>query len=883
MPNAMTPTPPPPHHASAGRAVTRFALALLMVLAAALAPSRASADALDEIELLRSGNDAIVRIHFTVRVQYLRHLLIGNDGADVFFNFAGVASPVRADEQRRVIETPTFPGVRVLLPLQRVGGLASSARLEVRFTRPVKFIVRQFGASAVDLVIAGLGPQVSVERQRPGAEVSSPRSEQRYAVRLQRFDDPTMPDARPVPREFQEFDTFTSQALVDGRTVHELLLGFFATEADAEGARRRLAARFPDAQVVDLARRRGETLAAAAAAPRPAPTPPVPVPAPAPAVPLPTPPSPVPAPAPVLPAPSPTPTPPAAVPTPVPPAAAPAPVPTTPLPPVRAPEEVERQAGELIKKARAALDAGAPQDAVDALNQLLTLPPNSQSETAQELIGLARERNGEIAKARAEYELYLKLFPTGPGTDRVRERLAQLGTAPASGPAAATRRERPPVKTVTGTVSQYYYGGQTRIDNVFNTPTVQERSTFSAVDQSQLLTNVDLNGRYRSGDVEQRVVVRDSYTLSFIDERPSFNRLNAAYYDYRGLNGGLSARLGRQTGLSGGLPGRFDGGIVGYGSARLRLNAAAGEPVEFNDIDSKRRFVDLNLEAGTPSGQWNGNVFGIYQEVDGILDRQAVGAELRFVDGVRSLYALADYDTSYGVLNAASVQGSWTTRGGTSFNALWDRRRAPTLATTNAIIGQPTSSVRTLLLTATEDQVRQAALDVTAVALQASLGFTTPVSERWQLGADVRLINVGALPSVVFNGVTIPAQPDTGNVMSYTVQAIGTRLYSPRDSNVWSAGYVTAETYDSWLLTYNNVTQLGEKWSLEPSLRLYSQTDALSTRLLRVSPGLRLAWRPAPWSALELDGLYEHTSTKAINLQDTSRRYFFSLGYRLDI
>jgi hypothetical protein len=94
---------------------------------------------------------------------------------------------------------------------------------------------------------------------------------------------------------------------------------------------------------------------------------------------------------------------------------------------------------------------------------------------------------------------------------------------------------------------------------------------------------------------------------------------------------------------------------------------------------------------------------------------------------------------------------------------------------------------------------------------------------------------------------------------------------------------VTADAYDSWLLTYNNVTHLGEKWSLEPSLRLYSQTDVLSTKLTRVSPGLRLTWRPVPWSALEFDGLYEHTSTKATNLQDTSRRYFFSLGYRLDI
>jgi hypothetical protein len=840
--------------------VARTVAALMLLLLGAFTTLPAAADALDEIELLRSGDDAVVRIRFSVRVQYLRHLALGNDGVDIFFQFGVATSPALAEEQRRVIETPTFPGVTALLPLQQRAGQPS--RLNVRFTRPVKFIVRQFGGNAIDIVIAGLGGQVSAARPRPGVDLPPVPSDQRYAIRLQSFRTRDMPDARPVPREFQEFTAFTSQSVVGGQTVYELLLGYFASEADAEGARRRLTARFPDAQVIDLAKRREDALKATAATTQiPVPTPSVPPPVvAAPVPPVPTPPVP---------------------PTVPPPVAA---LPAEPLPPVRAPEDVERQADDLMKKARAALEKKSPNDAIESLNQLLTLPPNSQSQAAQEMIGVAREQNGETSKARAEYELYLKLFPAGAGTERVRQRLAQLGTTGApTAAAAAQRRDRPPLKTLTGSVSQYYYGGQSRIENVFNTPTNQERSSFSAVDQSQLLTTVDLNGRYRSGDTEQRIVFRDSYSLSFLSDRDSYNRLNAAYYDYRGLTGGFAARLGRQTGLSGGLPGRFDGGVVGYGSQRVRLNLAGGEPVEFNTIDSRRRFADLNLEVGGLAGHWNGNVFGIYQEVDGIVDRQAVGGEIRFVDGVRSLYVLGDYDTSYKVMNAASVQGSWTTKGGTSINLLWDRRRAPTLTTTNAIIGQPTTSISTLLETSTEDQIRQAALDITAVAVQASLGITSPVSERWQLGADVRLINVGSLPEVVFNGITIPAQPATGDVISYSVQAIGTKLYSPRDSNVWSVGYVTAPTYDSWLATYNNVTNLGDKWSLEPAIRFYQQSDITDIKIVRISPGLRLTWRPSLWSSIELDGLFEQTKTTSTNVSDTSRRYFYSLGYRLDI
>lgn len=862
-------------HARAPRAAAvllqRFAvLALCLLSLLVAAPARA--DVLDEIELLRVGGDAVVRVRFSVRIQYLRNLPIGNDGVDVFFQYGGAAALALADEQLRVKETPAFPGVTVNLPLQ--GATAQPARLNVRFTRPVALLVRPYGANAIDIVVKGLGGQVSATRVRPDTGPPPVPAEERYVVRLQTFASRDMPDARPVPRDFQEFSAFTSQTVVDGKPLYELMLGYFASEADAEGARRRLTARFPEAIVVDLAKRRDDSLkaaAAAAAAAAPAVLPVVPVPSVPPVAALPV----IPA-APVAP-PTPAPTAPAK------PAAGDA----APLPAVRAPEDIERQATELMSKARGSLANRAPQDAVESLNQLLTLPPNSLSEGAQELIGQAREQNGEIAKARAEYELYLKLFPTGAGAARVKARLAQLGAAAAAtaagGATGTARRERPPVKSLTGSFSQYYFGGKTQIENVFNTPTVQERSTFSATDQSSLLSAIDLNGRYRAGDTEQRVVFRDSYNLSFLAERESYNRLNAAYYDYRGLTGGLSARLGRQSGLAGGLPGRFDGGVLGFGSQRVRLNAAAGQPVEFNKIESKRRFGNVNLEVSGLAEHWHGNLFGVYQDVDGIKDRQAVGTELRYIDGARSLFGLADYDTSYKVMNAASLQGSWTTKGGTALNFLWDRRRAPALATTNAIFGQPTTSIRELLATSTEGQLRDAALKITAIATQATLGVTTPISERWQIGADARLINVGALPEVVVNGLTIPGQPATGDVISYSLQAIGTRLYSPRDSNVWTVMLVNAPSYESWLVTYNNVTHLGAKWSVEPSVRYYVQSDVTDVRLVRVSPGLRLTWRPTLGSSIELDALYESTRTTAPTVSDTTRRYFYSLGYRLDI
>ena len=87
--------------------------------------------------------------------------------------------------------------------------------------------------------------------------------------------------------------------------------------------------------------------------------------------------------------------------------------------------------------------------------------------------------------------------------------------------------------------------------------------------------------------------------------------------------------MGRQTGVSGGILGRFDGGIAGYGLTKnWRVNAVAGVPVDYY-IDSKRYFYGLNVEAERIADYWRGNAYVINQLVDGIAARRAVGGEVR--------------------------------------------------------------------------------------------------------------------------------------------------------------------------------------------------------------------------------------------------------------
>ncbi|MDH4094463.1 MAG: hypothetical protein OEV81_06705 [Betaproteobacteria bacterium] len=797
---------------------------------------------LDELAVLAERGDAVIRITFSGPVQYLRHEVFGDGLVEIYFRPLTAEATV-ATETRHVRRTPTFPGVEVIYPLQP---RTPTRKLTVRLTDPLKLRVRPTGQRTIDLVVAGAAARVArapalappapivaappapvpvpVPAPVPAPPPPKPEAPARYVVRLATFRSvEEMRGAAPVPGAFAQYDVMVSEAKRAGRTEYDLLLGYFPTADAAIRARSQLLRRFPRAEVVDLG-----------------------VPPPGPAI--------------------------AAVPTPKPPPA--------PPPAVAAPE-VEARAAALMGEARQAIETGNPGAAVERLNALLLLPPNRQSRDAQELVGVARERAGELDKARAEYELYLKLYPQGEGAARVRSRLAALAGAPAV--AAAPRPARAPMDQLTGTISQYYYNGRTKVESVFNTPTTVDSATFTANDLSALVTNIDLSYRMRSESSDTRLVLRDTDSHSFLDTQKSYNRLTAAYYDYRGLKNPFSLRLGRQTGLSGGLPQRFDGALAGVGVApKWRLTAAAGVPVEYPDIDTEREFWGTSLEFENLGEHWSGNLYAVEQHADGVLDRRAAGTELRYFGARASLFSLLDYDTSYQEWNVAMVQGTWQSEGGTTINLLYDKRKAPTLTTTNAIFGQGTTSLAALLQTTSEAQLRQLARDVTATATQAYAGFTTPLDKKWQLGGGVRLTNVDALPSVVINGIVMPAQPATGDVYSYDAQLIGTNLYSRRDTTVTSLTVLDAPMQTGYQLAVNNLSQAGA-WTIEPSIRYYTQTDNFDVELERWLPVLRLTYQVHERVALETELSWERTVTTGPASRDVATRGFFYLGYRWNL
>jgi tetratricopeptide (TPR) repeat protein len=790
----------------------------------AISSQSAMAQILEEIQVQPDDFENVIQLQFNARIQFLRAVPVGKSNSIlVYFKL------VQSDDRKEIQSTETLRSK----PFEQLPGVTATFDPQTEQTQKLTLLIGKDKAPAKVTVRAGSNGRSVVlifgDTLRKQTLVSDSK---RYALTLLSSTSKNELSDKIIPREFQDYAVFTSQQTREGKTLHELNLGYFATPEQAEQTRAKLLAQFPESEVTDLLKRRQEMLAAASDRARPEPG-----------------------------------------------------QVQAPLP------EVADQAALLMPKAQEAFNAANYELAISSFNQILLLPPNTYSQEAQELIGLARERNGEQAKAKAEYDLYLKLFPDGPGADRVRQHLAQL-KVPAPGARKVKARDTTVVKTVTGSFSQFYYGGQSQTQTAFNTAGVPGTSSISSTDQSELRSQLDLRGLYRDGDADQKLVFRGDDTRSFLDTRPNRSRVLSAYYDYKGYQNGFSAKVGRQTPTSGGVLGRFDGAQLGYEFVPdWRANVVVGMPVDFPTLETDRKFWGVSLDADHLTERLRAKTYFIDQTADGIVDRRAVGLEMGFYDTRGSVSTLLDYDVSYGALNIGTLQSYWQSEGGASYNFGLDYRRSPPLTTTAALYNAAVTgmspvpvSIKQLRLTESEDQIRTWAQGASAISKSATAGFLTPLNETWQLGGDFSWASTGALPGQTLDdGTIIPPTPATGNIYTYALRAIGSSLLTANDVHVFNLSLNQGDTYHGEMLVYNNTTRLGP-WTLEPSLKYYQQQTDPNTDLVRWTPEIRLTYkREGSNLSLEADYTYEHSTETAPGDESISQQHFFYVGYRWDI
>ncbi len=561
---------------------------------------------------------------------------------------------------------------------------------------------------------------------------------------------------------------------------------------------------------------------------------------------------------------------------------APAPVPE-PLPAVSVASAETRS---ILDRAKTALERKDFETALAQLNVLLNQPPNETSQEAQELAGVAREGLGETKKARAEYDLYLKLHPTGDGAVRVRERLKVLDRLPVAGattPGGALAA-RPPSTTVWGSVSQSYYGGQSKIDTstIIFTPatnaTVIDQQSITGADQSSLVTSVDANARIRSGDWETRLALRDTYTLSLLKDIASRNRLTTAYADVRNQTDRYGFRFGRQSPTGAGVLYRFDGLSASYNFSPIwKTGIVAGTPSEVTPGERKV-FYGASLDAEGLVPNLGATVYAIEQRAGSYTDRRALGSELRYNTERVNAIGTFDYDVLFRRVNIGSMQATYNLPDVLTINALYDYRASPPLQLTNGLMGLGVPMLSDVLAQVDMSAAQRYASALTPVSRVALLGFTVPVTKSWQAGLDYRISSVsgtGATPA-------FPASPATGQIKTISGQIIGTGVWGASDVFVVNGSYLSAPTYNGWLIALNPRFVFATKWTVEPILRWYRQSDKAGTRLTRWSPTLRGSYRWSDKISIDAEASWEIGKSTSALVNEKTNFLFYYIGYRYD-
>ena len=541
-----------------------------------------------------------------------------------------------------------------------------------------------------------------------------------------------------------------------------------------------------------------------------------------------------------------------------------------PLPPVQRlgsdPAADPATLRQLLADARQAMAARDYPKAIALLTKLQRQPEFPDRAQVQELLGLARERAGQLAHAKAEYEEYLRRYPHGEAAERVALRLRMLRAASLKEKSAASGGEAEKAWRASGGFGQLFRYDSTRTSNTVPPNTSGTVPTSSqTTNQNALYTDVDGIAQHRGERYDFMARVSAGYGKSFLQNGTDLQRVSIASIELADRNLGLLARLGRQMRSNGGVLGAFDGVFLSY---QLRpawaLNAVAGYPVEqtSNGLRTERRFESLAVAFAPPGAHWDASLYGLVQQYQGVRDRTSVGLESRYLAQHGSLVAL---------LGTLQLPDRWNL----SVDA--ERRNAPVIATANALIGQPVRTIAELEQVFLIDQIYQLARDRTALTSNYSLTAARPLGQRFQFAATVAATDTGA--TVASGGV--PAQASTGYDLSYQAQLYGSNLWRSGDFHVLSLAYSDTEIGKIATLGVTSRFALRGGWRLGPRLGVdrrqlladnSTEWQLLPSALLDFQRGLKLL-------QFEVGGQLGRRDA-TVQTQN-SARYYVSLSYRL--
>ncbi len=560
-------------------------------------------------------------------------------------------------------------------------------------------------------------------------------------------------------------------------------------------------------------------------------------------------------------------------------------------------------AAELDKLSTQAMEAMRSKDydlAIKLYTKLLEYPEHPGRAKAQEYLGLARERKGQFAQAKQEYQEYLRRYPDGTDAAEVGQRLAALVTLEGQGSLKHTDADQR--WQYQAGISQEYRHDQNTVS--------QGGVDASGVGQSVLYSDGDVVVRRRGADYDFNARADAGYLKDFQNSglaTSGSTRVSALYAELGDADHKLVGRGGRQSVTAGGVYGTFDGAYLGWRvSPMVRLDFSLGKPLQVYSTQSSgsRTFVSgaaefLSVRPGLDLG-----LFVLEQKAGGVLDQRQVGSEARYYHDGQSLVAQLNYDISFRVLNAVTALGTFNLPDRWVATGVIDHRKAPFIATYNALIGQPTTSLESLIARIGIDATRKLAIDRSANSDSYNFGVQRPLGERMQWWNNIAYSRLGGTPA----SGGVPEVPSIGGLVNYSTQLLGNGWLYDSDTNV------VGLTFGKGSGTRNISVFGSARYALTEHLRFGPRltvndtrtTAAASTGLVNgvtVTPALLLDYQLRHGSVQAetgyerinqtlLNGVVPGTpttptpggtpgGTTATEVSAGSRRYWFSLGYHL--
>lgn len=826
---------------------------------------------LSDVRAETVGGCTTLTINFNIRVQVLSSFP-ETGGRELHIRVRPL-DEVAAYQLRESLRTPA--SVPELRSIQFEGDNASGPILSLFFTRDVRFKV-EAGAAPQSLVVkltdTGSGPMCSTPdpatpamptplstAKTPATEIAVPAG--LYAVNV--MSKPSALDEL-TPLQMAAIDSKVAYETTferDSQQWHRLRVGFFETREQAEASKAKLAAIFPEAWVVKVST--DERLQGVANR------------------------------------------------------VAGKPVVASAGTSLAASDADIAETQRLIGDGEQAIRENNNDRAIQLLTNAASLPDNVNTPRARELLGLTRERKGQMAQARAEYEEYLRRYPNDEGAERVRQRLAALSGGTAASPSPELRAASGNSSSASawawgarGSFSQFYFRDQGTTKFVEAVNNGANTEIDNSVNLNQLLTAADVT--ISGGNDRRQIQLRaaGSYNKNFgtstttitqgntvFRSRPGagVKALTALYLDYSDSDLHTSVRLGRQTRNSAGVLGRFDGLLVGYqAKPKLRINLAGGFPVLTSRqtyVLKDRYFYGASLDFGNRQSALQTTVYWFDQHArGGFIDRRSVGLEARFLRPRFNAYSIVDYDVKYGRLNLGLMTLNYNFPDNSNISLTADYRHSPLLTTSNALIGQanpltltPITELRGLKPFFTDAQIYGLAKDRTLVAKSFTASYSRPITRKLQTNLDVTVTDTGGTPE----SGGVPAMLPTGKEYYYGAQIVGSGMLWRDDIYIMSARYSNSQRTRTYTGDFNARIPVSSRFRLSPRVRYGYRTDKfIDSTYKQLQPTLRINYFPMLHSEIELEfggNFTKQITTIAGSPSRTNESgYVLSAGYRVD-